>query len=148
MKKWIVLGLATLSSFSSFAADKFDEAINSKNNPASMAYYIEHYQNTDSQEYQYLLVSVRAAADAIDFYTTRLDSRNQRIDYCLPMKTPANRERLWSWRTKELMMLINDYIEHDPSYKKYGKAGVGTSIGSYLTTALRNQYPCPVQKQL
>ncbi|EGQ8101965.1 hypothetical protein MW344_003797 [Vibrio parahaemolyticus] len=148
MKKWIVFGFTALCSFSGLATNNFDETINSKNNPASMAYYIEHYQNTDSQEFQYLLVSVRAAADTVDFYTTRLDARNQRIDYCLPMEDPANRERLWSWKTKELMLLINNYIEHDPSYRKYGKAGVRTSIGSYLTTALKEQFPCPVQKQL
>ncbi|HAS6641156.1 TPA: hypothetical protein I7263_23675 [Vibrio parahaemolyticus] len=145
MKKWIVLGLATLCS--SFVANAFDENINSKNNPASMSYYIEHYQNANSQEYQYLLVSVRTAADTVNFYTTRLDARNQRIDYCLPMKDPANRETLYNWKTKDIMALINNHIELDSSFKKYGKAGVRTSIGSYLVTALKEQYPCPVQKQ-
>ncbi|MCC3807504.1 hypothetical protein JL857_20720 [Vibrio parahaemolyticus] len=144
MKKWIVLGLATLCSFSTLA---FDELFNSKSNPASMRYYVEHYQNINSQEYKYLLVSVRAAADAINFYTTRLDERNQRIDYCLPMKNPASREALWDWNTKDLMALINNHIEHDPNFKKYGKVGITGPIGSYLAIALKEQYPCPVQKQ-
>ncbi|WP_455292673.1 hypothetical protein [Vibrio parahaemolyticus] len=148
MKKWFVLGLTTLCSFSSFVVNAFDENISSKQNPATMAYYVEHYQNTDSSEYQYLLVSVRVAADTINFYTRRLDARNQRIDYCLPMKDPADRETLRAWKTKDLMALINNHIEHDPSYKKYGKFGIGGSIGSYLATALKEQYPCPVQKQL
>lgn len=148
MKRWSVLGLITLCSFSVFATETFDEVRNSKGNPASMSYYIEHYEDKNSQEYKYLLVSVRSAADAIDFYTRRLDDRNQRIDYCLPMKDPANREALWDWKTKDLMVLINNRIEHDPSYKKYGKHGVGGPIGSYLAVALKEQYPCPVQKQL
>lgn len=146
MKKWIVLGLTTLCSLSGFAANPFDE-IDSKNNPASMRYYVEYYQNTDSQEYKYLLATVRASADSIDFYTRRLDKRNQRIDYCLPMKDPANRETLWDWKTKDLMVLINNHIVHDPSYKKYGKFGIGGSIASYLAAALKEQYPCPIQKQ-
>lgn len=143
MKKWIVLGLTVVCSFSTLA---FDELLSSKNNPASMRYYLEHYQNIDSQEYQYLLVSVRTAADTVNLYTTRLDARNQRIDYCLPMKDPANRKNLYNWKTKELMMLINNNIKHDPAYKKYGT--LSGSIGSYLVTALKEQYPCPVQKQL
>ncbi|MDK9783746.1 hypothetical protein KIT90_20415 [Vibrio sp. B172a] len=149
MKKWIVLGLTTACSFSSLAEiANFDENINSKNNPASMAYYVEHHKNINSQEYSYLLVSVRTAADTINLYTTRLDAANQRIDYCLPMRDAANRENLYNWKTKDLMTLINNHIEQDPSFKKYGKAGVRTSIGSYLSTALKEQYPCPVQKQL
>ncbi|PMK82362.1 hypothetical protein BCT92_13840 [Vibrio sp. 10N.261.52.E5] len=147
MKKWIVLGLTALCSFSGFAANPFDENISSKNNPASMRYYIEHYQNTDSQEYKYILVSVRAAADAVSFYTMRLDARNQRIDYCLPMSDPANREILWSWKTEDLISMMNNYIEQKPSFKKYGKFGIGGSIASYLAAALKEQYPCPVQKQ-
>lgn len=147
MKKWYVLGLTTLCSFSSFATEGFDELLSSKNNPASMRYYVEHHKNTNSQEYQYLLVSVRAAADAVNFYTTRLDARNQRLDYCLPMKDPANREALWHWKTKDLMLLLSNYVENKPSYKKYGKAGISGSIGSYLAAALKEQYPCPVQKQ-
>ncbi len=147
MKKWYVLGLTTLCSFSSLATDAFDELSNSKNNPASMRYYVEHYKNTNSQEYQYLLVSVRAAADAVNFYTTRLDSRNQRLDYCLPMKDPANREALWNWKTKDLMTLINNRIERDPRFKQYGNVGIRGPIGSYLVAALKEQYPCPVQKQ-
>ncbi|MFA0245493.1 MULTISPECIES: hypothetical protein [unclassified Vibrio] len=145
MKKWIILGLTALCSFSGFAANPFDENISSKNNPASMRYYIKHYQNTDSQEYKYILVSVRAAADAVDFYTTRLDARNQRIDYCLPMSDPANRETLWNWKTKDLMALMNNRIDLDPRMKKYGT--VSGSIASYLAAALKEQYPCPVQKQ-
>ncbi|WP_390241739.1 hypothetical protein [Vibrio sp. R78045] len=93
-------------------------------------------------------IGVRVAADSINFYTTRLDARNQRIDYCLPMKDPANRETLWEWKTKELMALMNNRIEHDPRIKKYGKFGIGGSIASYLAAALKEQYPCPVQKQL
>ena len=142
MKKWIALGLTTLCSFSTLA---FDELFNSKSNPASMRYYVEHYQNTNSQEYQYLLATVRTAADSINFYTTRLDARNQRIDYCLPMKDPANRETLRNWKTKELMALMNNRIEHDPRMKKYGR--LHGSIASYLTATLKEQYPCPVQKQ-
>ncbi|MEZ9580795.1 hypothetical protein AB4425_17875 [Vibrio sp. 10N.261.51.A1] len=147
MKKWIVLGLTALCSFSSLATSPFDELSGSKNNPASMRYYVEYYQNTDSQEYKYLLATVRTAADSMDFYTTRLDARNQRIDYCLPMRDPANRETLWNWKTKDLMTLMNNRIEHDPRMKKYGKFGIGGSIASYLAAALKEQYPCPVQKQ-
>lgn len=148
MKKWIVLGLTTVCSFSSLASTNFDELSSSKNNPASMTYYVEYHQNIDSQEYKYLLATVRTAADAVDYYTTRLDARNQRIDYCLPMKDPANRETLYDWKTKDLMALINKRIEHDPRVKKYGNVGIGGSIASYLTVALKEQYPCPVQKQL
>ncbi len=50
MKKWYVLGLTTLCSFSSFATEGFDELLSSKNNPASMRYYVEHHKNTNSQE--------------------------------------------------------------------------------------------------
>ncbi|WP_390241743.1 hypothetical protein [Vibrio sp. R78045] len=148
MKKWIVLGLTTLCSFSSLATNPFSELSSSKDNPASMSYYVEHYQNTDSQEYKYLLATVRTAADSINFYTTRLDARNQRIDYCLPMLNPANRDTLRSWKTKDLMALMNNRIAHDPRMKKYGKFGIGGSIASYLAAALKEQYPCPVQKQL
>ena len=143
MKKWIVLVLTTLCSFSTLA---FDELSSSKHNPASMRYYVEHYKNIDSQEYQYLLATVRTAADSVDFFTRRLDARNQRIDYCLPMKDPANRETLWDWKTKDLMALINSYVENKPHFKKYGT--VSGSIASYLVAALKEQYPCPAQKQL
>ncbi len=146
MKKWIVLGLTTACSFSSLAANTFDELLSSKNNPASMRYYVEYYDKTNSKEYQYLLVSVRSAADTVNLYTSRLDARNQRIDYCLPMKDPANRETLYEWKTKDLMALMNKRIEHDPAYKKYKT--LSGSIGSYLVAALKDQYPCPVQKQL
>ena len=146
MKKWIVLGLTALCSFPSLATSPFEE-IDSKNNPASMRYYVEYYQNADSQEYKYLLATVRTAADSMDFYTTRLDARNQRIDYCLPMRGPANRETLRNWKTKDLMALIDNYIEQKPSFKKYGKFGIGGSIASYLAAALKEQYPCSVQKQ-
>ncbi|MCR9819774.1 hypothetical protein [Vibrio parahaemolyticus] len=149
MKKWIVLGLTTLCSLSGLATENIDlRRLGFKENPASMRYYVEHYGNIDSKEYRDLLIGVRVAADSIDFYTRRLDARNQRIDYCLPMKDPANREALWDWKTKDLMVLINNHIEHDPSYKKYGKPGIAGSIGSYLIAALKEQYPCPVQKQL
>lgn len=149
MKKWIVLGLTALCSFSSFANNQIPEIdrSSSSNNPATMGYYVQHYQNPESNEYRDLLIGVRVAADSIDFYTTRLDARNQRIDYCLPMRDPANREILRHWKTKDLMALINNYIKQDPSFEKYGKGGVRTSIGSYLTTALKEQYPCSVQKQ-
>ena len=148
MKKWIVWGLSALYSTSSFMANAFDENISSRQNPTTMAYYVEHYKNTSNPEFQNLLISVRAAADTINFYTRRLDARNQRIDYCLPMRDPANRENLSHWKTKDLMALINNHIEHDPSYKKYGKHGIGGPIGSYLVVALKAQYPCPPQKQL
>lgn len=150
MKKWIVWGLTTLYSLSSFAGNQIPDIdrLSSNNNPATMDYYIEHYQSPDCQEYRDLLIGVRVAADAINFYTTRLDERNQRIDYCLPMKDPANREALWHWKTKDLMALINERIEHDPRIKKYGNVGVGGSISSYLVAALKEQYPCPPQKQL
>ena len=148
MKRWITFGLATLCSFQSITANAFDELLNSKNNPASMTYYLEHYRNTNSREYTYLLATVRTAADTINFYTRRLDARNQRIDYCLPMKDPANRETLQDWRTKDLMTIIDHRIEHDPRIKKYGNVGVAGSISSYLVAALKEQYPCPVQKQL
>ncbi len=148
MKKWFVLGLTTLCSFSSLATDDIDlRRLSIKENPASMRYYIEHYKNTSSSEYRGLMISVRVAADTVNFYTTRLDARNQRLDYCLPMKDPANREALWHWKTEDLMTLINTRIERDPRLKKYGKAGIGGSIGSYLVAALKEQYPCPVQKQ-
>ena len=150
MKKWIVCGLTTLCSLSSLANQHIPEIdqSTSSNNPASMDYYIEHYQSPDSKEYRDLLIGVRVAADVINFYTTRLDERNQRIDYCLPMRDPTNRETLWHWKTEKLMALINNHIEHDSSYKKYGKHGIGGSIGSYLAVALKAQYPCPAQKQL
>ena len=147
MKKWIVLGIATLFSFSVLASNDLSvDQRGSKLNPASMAYYVEHYKNANSKDYQTLLIGVRVAADAINFYTTRLDERNQRIDYCLPMRDPANREALWHWKTEDLMALINNHIEHDPAFKKYGR--VSGSIGSYLAVALKAQYPCPAQKQL
>ncbi|CAH6953422.1 conserved exported hypothetical protein [Vibrio chagasii] len=146
MMKWIVLGLFTWCSFSGATAQGFDELSGSKNNPASMTYYLEYYKKPNNQEYQYLLATVRAAADTVDFYTTRLDARDQRIDYCLPMKDAANRDTLYNWKTKELMDLINNQIEHDPRVKKYNR--LAGSIGSYLVAALKEQYPCPVQKQL
>ncbi len=146
MKKWFVLGLTTLCSFSSLANEDLDQ-LGSKHNPTTMDYYMEHYQNTDSEEYRNLLIGVRAAADTVDFYTTTLESNNQRIDYCLPMINVANRDTLWRWKTKELVSLINNHIEQDPRLKKYGKAGIGGSIGSYLVMALQEPYPCPVQKQ-
>ncbi len=148
MKKWYVLGLTTLCSFSTFAANDLNvDQRGNKHNPATMAYYVEHYKKPNSQEYKNLLIGVRVAADAVNFYTTRLDARNQRLDYCLPMKDPANREALWHWKTEDLMTLINNNIDNDPAFKKYGKAGIGGSIGSYLVAALKEQYPCPVQKQ-
>ncbi|MEZ9982467.1 hypothetical protein AB4401_22565, partial [Vibrio cyclitrophicus] len=84
---WIVLGLTTLCSFSSLANSQIPEIdrMSSGKNPADMRYYVEHYRNPDSPEYRDLLIGVRVAADTINLYTTRLDSRNQRIDYCLPM---------------------------------------------------------------
>ncbi|MEZ8822185.1 hypothetical protein AB4562_19560 [Vibrio sp. 10N.222.54.A1] len=147
MMKWIVLGLTTLCSFSSLANSQIPEIdrMSSGKNPANMRYYVEHYRNPDSPEYRDLLIGVRVAADTINLYTTRLDSRNQRIDYCLPMKDPANRETLWEWKTEELMELINNQIEHN--IKKYGKPGISGSIGYYLAMGLKEQYPCPVQKQ-
>ncbi|MEZ8996576.1 MULTISPECIES: hypothetical protein [Vibrio] len=149
MKKWIVLGLTALCSFSGVANNQIPEIdrFSSSNNPATMGYYVQHYQNPESNEYRDLLIGVRVAADSIDFYTTRLDARNQRIDYCLPMSDPANRETLWNWKTKDLMALIDNGIEHDPSFKKYGKFGIGGSIASHLAAALKEQYPCSVQKQ-
>ncbi len=146
MKKWFVLGLTTLCSFSTLAIEHIDK-FSSKHNPTSMRYYLEHYQNTDSEEYRNLLIGVRAAADTVDFYTTTLESTNQRIDYCLPMIDVANRDTLWRWKTKDLMALMNDRIEQDPRIKKYGKAGIGGGVGNYLVMALKEQYPCPVQKQ-
>ncbi|MFA0072121.1 hypothetical protein AB4396_00265 [Vibrio cyclitrophicus] len=146
MKKWIVLGLTALCSFSSLAAPPFSELSSSKDNPTSMRYYVEHYKDKDSLEYKYLLVSVRSAADAINFYTTRLDARNQRIDYCLPMKDPANRDTLRTWKTKDLIVLINERTERDPRFKKNGI--LHGTIASHLAAALKEQYPCPVQKQL
>ncbi|MCZ6417392.1 hypothetical protein [Vibrio parahaemolyticus] len=149
MKKWFVLGLTTLCSFPTFANASLDlDTYGSKNNPTSMRYYIEHYQDTDNLKYQSLMISVRAAAYAIDLYTTRLDARNQRIDYCLPMLSENNRQSLDRWKTKDLIKLINSRIERDASFKKYGKNGMGVDIGSYLVAALKEQYPCPVQKQL
>lgn len=150
MKKWIVLGLITACSFSSFANSIIPEidSLSSSNNPATMAYYVKHYQNPESNEYRDLLIGVRVAADSVNFYTTRLDDQNQRIDYCLPMKDASNREVLRHWKTKDLMTLINNHIKHDPAYKKYGKHGIGGSIASYLIIALKEQYPCPMQKQL
>jgi hypothetical protein len=62
------------------------------------------------------------------------------------MKDAANRDTLYNWKTKELMDLINNQIEHDPRVKKYNR--LAGSIGSYLVAALKEQYPCPVQKQL
>ncbi|MDP2592859.1 hypothetical protein Q8W41_25645 [Vibrio splendidus] len=149
MNKWIVLGLTTLCSFSSLANSQIPEIdrMGSGKNPADMRYYVEHYRNPDSPEYRDLLIGVRVAADTINLYTTRLDARGQRIDYCLPMKDAANRETLWEWKTKDLMTIIDNRLEHDPRLKKYGKAGIGGSIASYLTAALKEQYPCPVQKQ-
>ncbi len=147
MNKWTILGLITWCSFSSLANNQIPEIerpISSKN-PASMGYYVEHYQDPDSPEYRDLLIGVRVAADTINLYTTRLDARNQRIDYCLPMKDAANRDTLYNWKTKELMNLINNQIEHDPRVKKYNR--LAGSIGSYLVAALKEQYPCPVQKQ-
>lgn len=149
MTKWIVLGLTTLCSFSSFSGDDIDlRRLGLKENPASMRYYVEHYQNTTSQEYQNLMVSVRVAADTINLYTTRLDTRNQRIDYCLPMIDAVKREDLNQWKTQDLITLLNNSLEHDPAFKKYGKTGIAGSIGSHLVAALKEQYPCPVQKQL
>lgn len=151
MNKWTVLGLTTYSSFASLTISansqipEIDQLSSSKN-PADMSYYVEHYRNPDSSEYRDLLIGVRVAADTINLYTTRLDSRNQRIDYCLPMKDPANRGTLWEWKTEELMELINNQIEHNS--KKYGKPGISGSIGYYLAMGLKEQYPCPVQKQL
>ncbi|MEZ8794294.1 hypothetical protein AB6D86_20665 [Vibrio splendidus] len=149
MMKWIVLGLTTCFSFSSLANNEIPEIDRggSDKNPADMRYYVEHYQDPDSPEYRDLLIGVRVAADTINLYTTRLDARNQPIDYCLPIKDPANRQTLWQWKTKELMELINNRIEHSPSSKKYGKPGIRGSIGYYLAMALKEQYPCPVQKQ-
>ncbi len=147
MKKWVVFGLTTLCTLPTFASIDLD-TYGSKNNPTSMRYYIEHYQNINSSEYQTLMISVRAAAYAVDLYTTRLDARNQRIDYCLPMQSSTNRQSLDQWKTKDLINLINIRIERDPSFKKYGKSGMGVDIGSYLVASLKEQYPCPVQKQL
>ncbi|CAK1775648.1 Rap1a immunity protein domain-containing protein [Vibrio crassostreae] len=149
MMKWIVLSLTTLCSFSSLANSQIPEIDRSSsgNNPATMDYYVKYYQAPESKEYRDLLLGVRVAADAIDFYTTRLDARHQRIDYCLPMTSTINRETLWQWKTKDLMTIIDNRLKHDPRLKKYGKAGIGGSIASYLTAALKEQYPCPVQKQ-
>ncbi|MDP2592691.1 MULTISPECIES: hypothetical protein [Vibrio] len=147
MNKWTILGLITWCSFSSLANNQIpeiDRPISSKN-PASMGYYVEHYQDPDSPEYRDLLIGVRVAADTINLYTTRLDAHNQRIDYCLPMKSQVNRETLRNWKTEELMELINNQIERN--IKKYGKPGINGSIGYYLTMGLKEQYPCPVQKQ-
>lgn len=149
MKKWIGLGLIAFISLPSIATDDIDlRRLSIKENPASMRYYVEHYKNIDSSEYQSLMVSVRVAADTIDLYTTRLDARNQRIDYCLPMVDSMTRESLDKWETEKLMVLLSSRIDLDPRLKKYGKAGIGGSIGSHLVAALKAQYPCPTQKQL
>ena len=149
MKKWIGLGLSAFISLPSIAADDIDlRRLGIKENPASMRYYVEHYKNIDSPEYQNLMVSVRVAADTIDLYTTRLDARNQRIDYCLPMLNSVKRQNLDDWKTKDLVSLLNSSIELDPAFKKYGKTGIAGSIGSHLVAALKAQYPCPAQKQL
>ncbi|MDN3628088.1 hypothetical protein [Vibrio lentus] len=149
MMKWLVLGLGTCFSFLSLANSQIPEIdrLSSGKSPADMSYYVEHYQNPGSPEYRDLLIGTRVAANAVNFYTTRLDARGQRIDYCLPMKDAASRETLWEWKTKDLMTIIDNRLEHDPRLKKYGKAGIGGSIASYLTAALKEQYPCPVQKQ-
>ena len=150
MNKWTVLGLTTCFSFLSLAISansqipEIDQLISVKN-PADMRYYVEHYQHPDRPEYRDLLIGVRVAADTINLYTTRLDAHNQRIDYCLPMKSQVNRETLRNWKTEELMELINNQIKHN--IKKYGKPGISGSIGYYLAMGLKEQYPCPVQKQ-
>ena len=148
MNKWSVLSLTMWCSFGSLAAEEIDiDKYGSKHNPASMRYYVEHYQKSDSPQYQALMIGVRVAAYTADLYTTRLDARNQRIDYCLPMTDTINRESLDNWRTKDLMTIIDKRLKRDPNLKKYGKAGIGVDIGSYLVAALKEQYPCPVQKQ-
>ena len=149
MKEWFSLGLMALCALPSVANTTLDlDTYGSKDNPTSMRYYVEHYQNTSGSKYQSLMISVRSAAHAVDLYTTRLDKRNQRIDYCLPMSTSTDRQSLDQWKTKDLMKLINHRIESDPNMKKYGKNGMGVDIGSYLVATLKEQYPCPPQKQL
>lgn len=151
MNRILAFTLTLLCSFSALSADKPEEYIDrlsSRHNPTNMKYYMDHYQNTDSPEYQNILISVRTAADAINFYTERLDKRNQRIDYCLPMDTPSTRKTLRGWKTEEFITLINEYIRNDSAFKKYGKYGIGGSVSSYLIAVLKDQYPCPIQKQL
>ncbi|MEZ8082802.1 hypothetical protein [Enterovibrio norvegicus] len=145
MKKWIVVVLMCVFSGSAWAknVEYFDERKRDEN-PAYIPYYKKYINQPGTKEYERLMVSLRATANGVDFYTRTLDKADRQIDYCLPTLNGDLKQILsMDWSTPDLIGVINRELARYPH--KYQRAQYG--ISTLLVNALRSEYPCPGSKQ-